>query len=59
MQDVRLRTGTTTLLSLVTFYSIQGAVAAFAWWLILTPNFHLLQKNRLILPSVGIIGILV
>jgi hypothetical protein len=57
MQDVRLRTGAATLLSLVAFYNIQGAVAAFIWWLIFTPNFRLLQKNRLILPSVAMIGV--
>ncbi len=57
MQDVRLRTGAATLLSLVAFYNIQGAVAASIWWLIFTPNFHLIQKNRLILPSVAMIGV--
>lgn len=57
MQDVRLRTGAATILSIVAFYSIQGAVAAFVWWLIFTPNFRLLQKNRLILPSVAMIGV--
>lgn len=57
MQDVRLRTGAATLLSLVAFYNIQGAIAAFIWWLIFTPNFRLIQKNRLILPSVAVIGV--
>jgi energy-coupling factor transporter transmembrane protein EcfT len=56
MQDIRLRTGVATLLSLVAFFSLQGAVAVLIWWVIFTPGLHLVWKNRLILPSVGIIG---
>ena len=57
MRDVRLRTGAATLLSLIAFYSITGAVAAFIWWLLFTPNLHLVWKNRLVLPSVVLIGV--
>ncbi|MDP2797665.1 MAG: hypothetical protein Q8N94_09180 [Methanoregula sp.] len=57
MRDVRLRTGSATLLSLMAFYSITGAIAAFVWWLLFTPNFRLVWKNRLVLPSVVLIGL--
>jgi len=56
MHDIRLRTGAATLLSLVAFLSIPGAIAAFIWWLLFTPNLHLIRKNRLVLPSVILIG---
>lgn len=57
MLDVRLRTGSATLLSLIAFYSLQGAGAAFVWWLLFTPNLRLVWKNRLVLPSLALIGI--
>ena len=57
MRDVRLRTGTATLLSLVAFYSVPGAVAVFIWWLIFTPNFLIVRKNRLVLTSIALIGV--
>ncbi|PKL58293.1 MAG: hypothetical protein CVV34_03015, partial [Methanomicrobiales archaeon HGW-Methanomicrobiales-5] len=57
MRDVRLRTGIATLLSLVAFYSVPGAVAVFIWWLIFTPNFRIVGKNRLVLPSIALIGV--
>jgi hypothetical protein len=57
MQDVRLRTGVATLLSLVAFFSVPGAVAVFVWWLVFTPGLHLIGKNRLVLPSVFMIGL--
>jgi len=57
MLDVRLRTGSATLLSLIAFYSLLGAGAAFVWWLLFTPNLRLVWKNRLVLPSVVLIGI--
>jgi energy-coupling factor transport system permease protein len=56
MRDVRLRTGAATLLSLIAFYSIPGAVAAFIWWLLFTPNLRLIRRNRLALPSIILIG---
>jgi energy-coupling factor transporter transmembrane protein EcfT len=57
MQDVRLRTGVATLLSVVAFLSITGALAAFLWWLIFTDNISLLRKSRLVLPSMILVGI--
>jgi energy-coupling factor transport system permease protein len=57
MQDVRLRTGTATILSVAAFFSISGAVAAITWWLLFTDNIRHLRKNRLVLPSIVLIGI--
>jgi len=57
MRDVRLRTLTALLLSISAFYSIAGAVAAFIWWLAFTPNFQLVAKNQLVIPSIALIGI--
>ena len=57
MQDVRLRTGTATLLSLIAFFSIPGAVAAAVWWVLFTDNFRLLLRNRLVIPSIALIGV--
>jgi len=56
MRDIRLRTGTATLLSIIAFYSIPGAVAALVWWMIFTPNFTIVRKNRLVVPSILLIG---
>ena len=56
MDDVRVRVGTATLLSLISFMSVTGAVLAFIWWLIFTPNIRLVFRNRLLLPSVSVIG---
>jgi energy-coupling factor transporter transmembrane protein EcfT len=57
MQDVRLRTGTATLLSLIAFFSITGAVAALIWWFFFTENLRQVHKNRLVIPSIALIGI--
>lgn len=56
MIDVRLRIGSATLLSVVAFSSITGAAAAFVWWLAFTGNFRLVWQNRLVVPSVILIG---
>jgi hypothetical protein len=56
MQDVRFRTGTATLLSLIAFFSITGAGAALIWWLLFTDNIHTVLRNRLVIPSIVLIG---
>ena len=56
MQDVRIRTGVATLLSIVSFMSIIGAVAAFVWWFLFAGKRNLLN-NRVLLPSLLVIGI--
>jgi energy-coupling factor transport system permease protein len=49
MQDVRIRLLSAAVLSLVAFFSIPGALAAFAWWLIFTPRIALLKRLRMAL----------
>lgn len=56
MRDIRLRTGTAMLLSITAFSSVLGAAAALLWWLIFTPNISLVRKNRLVLPSLILVG---
>jgi energy-coupling factor transporter transmembrane protein EcfT len=56
MEDVRIRLGAATLLSVAAFLSILGAVAVFIWWLVLTKNLRVVVKNRIILPSILLIG---
>jgi energy-coupling factor transport system permease protein len=56
VQDVRLRIGSATILSLAAFFSIPGAVAAGTWWLLFGRDFSRIRKSRLVLPSVILIG---
>jgi hypothetical protein len=56
MQDVRIRTGVAILLTVAAFMSVQGAAAAFIWWLIFTNNIQMVRKNRVILPSIILVG---
>ena len=56
MRDIRLRIGTASLLSIVAFCSLSGAVAAFVWWLVFTKNLDLVRKSRLVVPSIVLIG---
>ena len=56
MQDVRIRTGVAALLTITSFVSLSGAVAAFIWWLVFTKK-TCLRDNRVILPSVLVIGV--
>jgi energy-coupling factor transport system permease protein len=56
MQDIRIRTGIATLLSITSFFSLTGAAAAFIWWLIFSKNISKNLKNRVILPSLILIG---
>jgi energy-coupling factor transporter transmembrane protein EcfT len=52
MQDIRLRAGTATLLSLVAFTSIMGAVFVFIWWLAFSRPLQVLQKMRMVIPAI-------
>jgi energy-coupling factor transport system permease protein len=56
MRDIRLRTGTAMLLSITAFFSVPGAAAALLWWLIFTPNISLVRNNRLVIPSLILVG---
>lgn len=49
MQDARLRILTTIILSAGAFMSLYGALAALAWWLLLTPRWRALPHPRMLL----------
>ncbi len=48
MQDPRIRIAAASILSIAAFISIQGAAAAFLWWLVFTPRFRIVKKFRLV-----------
>ena len=56
MQDIRIRTGAATLLSVVAFFSLTGAVAAFLWWLVFARKTGIFSRG-ILLPSVMVIGV--
>jgi energy-coupling factor transporter transmembrane protein EcfT len=56
MQDVRMRIGTATLLTLVSFFSVPGAAGVFVWWLVFTPRLQEIRRIRLVaVPIVMIV----
>ncbi len=57
MQDVRIRIGTATLLTLVAFFSVTGAVGVFVWWLVFTPRFQEVKRIRIIAGTLGTIAL--
>jgi hypothetical protein len=48
MQDPRIRIAAASILSIAAFISLQGAAAAFLWWLVFTPRFRIVKKIRLV-----------
>ncbi|MDD4137351.1 MAG: hypothetical protein PHT99_05585 [Methanoregula sp.] len=50
MQDIRLRTGVAMLLCIAAFISLQGAIAAFLWWLLFTGRFSRVKQFRVLVP---------
>ncbi len=48
MQDLRMRIGTATLLTLVAFFSLPGAVGVFIWWLVFTQRFQDIKRIRMV-----------
>ncbi|MEI7857356.1 MAG: hypothetical protein WCH85_07630 [Methanomicrobiales archaeon] len=57
MHDVRIRIGTATLLTLVAFFSVAGAVGVFVWWLIFTPRFREIKRIRMVTGTIIIIAL--
>jgi hypothetical protein len=57
MQDVRMRISTATLLTLVAFFSVTGAVGVFVWWLVFTPRLQELKRIRIIAGTLGMIAL--
>ena len=56
MQDIRLRAGTATLLSLAAFSSITGAAVVFVWWLAFSRPLQVLQRMRMVIPAILLIA---
>jgi len=56
MQDPRIRIAAASILSIAAFISLQGAVAAFLWWLVFTPRFRIVKKIRLVFSLILMIA---
>ena len=56
MQDPRIRIAAASILSIAAFISLQGAVAAFLWWLVFTPRFMIVKKIRLVFSLILMIA---
>ena len=57
MQDVRMRIGTATLLTLVAFFSVTGAMGVFVWWLVFTPRLQEVKRIRIIAGTIVMIAL--
>ncbi|MDP3564851.1 MAG: hypothetical protein Q8R70_10215 [Methanoregula sp.] len=57
MQDVRMRIGTATLLTLVAFFSVPGAVGVFAWWLVFTRRLQEVKRIRIVAGTILMIAL--
>jgi energy-coupling factor transport system permease protein len=56
MQDPRIRIAAASILSIAAFISLQGAAAAFLWWLVFTPRFRIVKKIRLVFSLILMIA---
>jgi energy-coupling factor transport system permease protein len=56
MQDPRIRIAAGSILSIAAFISLQGATAAFLWWLVFTPRFRIVKKIRLVVSLILMIA---
>jgi energy-coupling factor transport system permease protein len=56
MQDPRIRIAAAAILSVAAFISLQGAVAAFLWWLVFTPCVALMKRIPGILSIILVIA---
>jgi hypothetical protein len=57
MQDIRMRIGTATLLTLVAFFSMVGAAGVFVWWLVFTPRFQEIKRIRMVTGTIFMIAL--
>jgi hypothetical protein len=56
MQDPRIRIASAAILSVAAFISIQGAVAAFLWWLVFTPRVTIVKRIPGILSIILVVA---
>lgn len=57
MLDIRVRIGTATLLTLVAFFSMAGAVGVFMWWLLFTPRLQEIKRQRIVAGTILMIAL--
>ena len=57
MQDVRMRIGTATLLTLVAFLSVPGTLSVFVWWLVFTPRLQEIKRIRIVAGTILMIAL--
>ena len=57
MQDIRMRITTATILTLVAFFSVQGALGVFVWWLVFTPRLQEIKRIRIIAGTIVMIAL--
>jgi len=57
MQDVRMRIGTATLLTLVAFFSVLGAAVVFVWWLVFTRRLQEIKRIRIVAGTILMIAL--
>lgn len=57
MQDPRIRIGSAALLSVAAFISVEGAFAAFIWWLVFTPRITTIKNRSVIAGMLILIGL--
>jgi energy-coupling factor transport system permease protein len=57
VQDIRMRIGTATVLTLVAFFSVVGAAGVFVWWLVFTPRFQEIKKIRMVTGTLVMIAL--
>jgi energy-coupling factor transport system permease protein len=56
MQDPRIRIAAAAILSIAAFISLQGAAAAFLWWLVFTPRLQIAKRIRLVVSLILMIA---
>jgi len=56
MQDPRIRIAAAGFLSLAAFISLEGAAAAFLWWMVFTSRIRLIKRIPLVVPLVLMIA---
>jgi len=56
MQDPRIRIAAAAFLSVAAFISLQGAAAAFLWWLVFTPRLQIAKRVRLVFSLILLIA---
>jgi hypothetical protein len=56
MQDPRIRIVAAAFLSIAAFINLQGAAAAFLWWLVFTPRLQVAKRIRLVFSLILMIA---